>query len=262
MLRFLLGMLISGSVLAADIHSTGPKSGPTTQLAIMLGKNLGGLSVEASGDCQTDVELYRKTARSMLVTGHAAMLRGQAQGKDCAIPWSDSLVLQANTYYLICRLPSNSKSIIDTVKISIPGVYPLKSLSKNLPKARFINVSGGGESLAAVIAGDVDWAIMPSPTTSEPQASGKIVCEYDLNTKSDRYLGKTVKLDHEPFYTLTFIFVKGYNNKDSEALTKLLKTPAVVDFMNQNHWYNVTLWPNVDQYKAIVEQHQELYKIK
>lgn len=262
MLKLIIGLLISGSAMAADIYSTGPKSGPTTQLAQVLGKHLGNLDVEASGDCQTDLGNYRRKTRALLVTGHAAMLRGQAQGKNCQIPWDDHMVFQANTYYLICRRPQTNVSITDDVKIAVPGVYPTRSLAIDMPRARFINVPGGGESLAAVISGDVHWAIIPSPSTVEPQARKDIVCDHDLNQNSNQYLGKTVPLKHQPFYTLTFIFARGYSPSDLQRLRTILSSSTVNDFINANHWYNIDLQASTVKYQQIVEQHMELYKVK
>lgn len=262
-------LLFSNMALASDVKiiSYGPKSGPTTNLGTLVSKELtSSPSVTATGDCQEATRQFDSEKSVIGVVGHAAVVKGQTVGKQCAIPFDQNFLFAVTGYYSVCHLKSHSGQITDNSRISIPAVFPYKKFvsefnQDNQSKLRVVNVPGGGEAMASLLSKDVEFTLLPHFSAVKSESDGQIVCR-SLNPKDVSYLGRQYKVRNEPFYFMVFIMSKGLTTKQNAEIVQALSSRDVQAWLTATAWKNPIVQPSAketNQIKQVIETHRRLY---
>ena len=150
---FCLLLLVCNISYADDLKiiSYGPKSGPTTNLGLLISQQLPGTpSVAAVGECQDSTRQYREAKKAIAIVGHASVVKGQSVGKDCEFPFKDNFVFSSAGYYTVCSaVPGPFGRVTPKeIKMGVPAVFPIRQFAQefeqlNNIKLRVINVPGG-----------------------------------------------------------------------------------------------------------------------
>jgi hypothetical protein len=262
-------LLVSGQSWASDIKiiSYGPKSGPTTNLGTLVSKELtSNPNVIATGDCQEAARQFNSEKSVIGVIGHASVVKGQTVGKKCPLPFDQKVVFAVTGYYSVCHMKNHNGQLTATSRISIPAVFPSKKFvdefnQDNQAKLRVINVPGGGEAMASLLSGDVDFTLLPHFSAVKSEAEGQITCR-SLNPQDHTYLGKQYKIRSEPFYFMVFIVTKGLNTEQNADIVKALRSRDVQAWLNATAWKNAIIEPSnkdMDNINRVIESHRQLY---
>ncbi len=272
-MKFLLTALlaVSFSVQAQDfkIISYGPKSGPTTNLGMLISNNLDNKpEVVATGDCQEATRQFNNEKSAIAVVGHASMVKGQVAGKNCEIPFKHTTVFMVRGYYDVCHRVDHKGSLNDSnVRLSVPAVFPVKQFitdfnQLNGTKIKTIGVAGGGEAMASLLSGDVEYTILPRFNSVKAEQEGKVAC-VSLRPGDLKYLGLTHKIKSEPFYFMVFVMHKGLEAEHQKQLLDSFNKPDVRKWLDALAWKQPMVLPtsrDVREARAKIEEHRKLYQ--
>lgn len=264
-------LTVSFSAWAQDLKivSYGPKSGPTTNLGMLISKNLSGEpDVVATGDCQEATRQFDKESRAIAVVGHASMVKGQVGGKKCTIPFDQQTVFMVDGHYDVCRRPNHKGKLTDPdAKISVPAVFPVKQFvdefnRDNRASVKAIGVAGGGEAMASLLSGDVEYTILPRFNSVLQEQAGKVVCQ-SLRAGDLNWLGLEYKVRANQFYFMVFVMHKGLTAKEQRQLVDSFNDSKVRDWLKATAWHNPKVLPAKDDLryaKDKIEEHRKLYQ--
>jgi len=262
-------LLVTVPAWASDykVISYGPKSGPTTNLGTLISKELkSNPTVIATGDCQEAARQFDSEKSVLGIVGHASVVKGQTVGKKCPLPFDQKILFSVVGHYSVCHMKSHSGQMTANSRISIPAVFPSKKFIEefnqdNQAKLRVINVPGGGEAMASLLSGDVDFTLLPHFSAVKSESEGQISCR-SLNPLDPNYLGKTYKIRNDPFYFMVFVVSKGLSVDQNNEITKALKSKDVQDWLSATAWKNAIVEPTVkdmERINKVIDAHRQLY---
>lgn len=261
-------LLVSNFAMASDVKiiSYGPKSGPTTNLGTLFSKELSySPNVIATGDCQEATRQFNSEKSAIGVIGHASVIKGQTVGKKCDLPFDQNMLFAVTGYYSVCHMKSHTGQI-SASRISIPAVFPYKKFidefnQDNQSKLRVVNVPGGGEAMASLLSGDVEFTLLPHFSAVKSETAGQITCR-SLNPADPTYLGQQYKIRNEPFYFMVFIASKGLSTKQNSEIIQALLSRDVQTWLTATAWKNPIVQPttkDIEKIKKVIESHRQLY---
>jgi hypothetical protein len=263
-------LLIVNAAVASEVKivSYGPKTGATVALGILVSKQLAANpTVLATGDCQEASRQFDSERNVIAIIGSPSMIKGQLVGKKCPIPFDHKVMFAVTSYYSVCHMKDhNGQMTGSSSRITMPSVFPGKKFisefnQDNEANLRMINISGGGEALASLLSGDVEFTLMPHYSAAQSVTDGKIICR-SLDPKDPTYLGKDYKIRNEPFYGLIYIITKGLGTEQNNELAKILRSVEVQNYLSANSYLYPVFEPNrkeLEEINKIFVYHTQLY---